>query len=239
MKANIIRKVGCLVIFFAIVVPLAGADNRCKCSPTEWDFGDVSIGSSSTVIFTLSNFEETEIAIRNIWIVNATSDSFRIHIDVPPPSIYIPNEKTYDIIVEFSPSTLGYHSAELRISTNTKISDVFIPVQGMGVIEEVPPVELMAYLIDSFDEFVEKETIKFSGHGHLASCRRKAFGSMLKASSDLINVCDYESACTQLRDVLNRIDGDKHPPDFMEGLNTETLASMIRDVINLLECLKQ
>jgi hypothetical protein len=127
----------------------------------------------------------------------------------------------------------------LRISANTKISDVFIPVQGMGVIEEVPPVELMAYLIDSFSEFVEKETIKFSGHGHLASCRRKAFGSMLKASSDLINVCDYESACTQLRDVLNRIDGDKHPPDFMEGLNTETLASMIRDVINLLECLKQ
>ncbi|MGB5617014.1 MAG: choice-of-anchor D domain-containing protein [Desulfobacterales bacterium] len=239
MKANIIRKVGCLVILFAIVVPMAVADNRSKCSPTEWDFGDVSIGSSSTVIFTLTNFDETEIAIRNIWIVNATSDSFRIHIDVPPPSIYIPNENSYDIIVEFSPSSLGDHSAELRISTNTKVSDVFIPVQGMGVIEEVPPVEPMAHLIDSFNEFVEKETIKFSGHGHLVSCRMKAFGSMLKASSDLINVCDYESACTQLRDALNRIDGDKHPPDFMEGLNTETLASMIRDVINLLECLKQ
>jgi hypothetical protein len=171
--------------------------------------------------------------------VNATSDSFRIHIDVPPPSIYIPNEKTYDIIVEFSPSTLGDHSAELRISTNTKVSDVFIPVQGMGVIEEVPPVELMAHLIDSFNGFVEKETIKFSGHGHIASCRRKAFRSMLKASSDLINVCDYESACTQLRDVLNRIDGDRHPPDFMGGLHTETLASMIRNVLNLLECFKQ
>ena len=239
MKANIIRKVGCWVIFFAIVVPMAVADNRSKCSPTEWDFGDVSIGSSSTVIFTLTNFDETEIAIRNIWIVNATSDSFRIHIDVPPPSIYIPNEKTYDIIAEFSPSSLGDHSAELRISTNTKVSDVFIPVQGMGVIEEVPPVEPMAYLIDSFNGFVEKETIKFSGHGHLASCRMKAFRNMLKASSDLINACDYESACTQLRDTLNRIDGDKHPPDFMEGINAETLASMIRDGINLFECLKQ
>jgi hypothetical protein len=239
MTANITRQVGCLVIFFAVVVPMTVADNRSKCSPTEWDFGDVSIGSSSTVIFTLSNFDETEIAIRNIWIVNATSDSFRIHIDVPPPSIYIPNEKTYDIIVEFSPSTLGDHSAELRISTNTKVSDVFIPVQGLGVIEEVPPVEPMAHLIDSFNGFVEKETIIFSGHGHIASCRRKAFGSMLKASSDLINVCDYESACTQLRDVLNRIDGDRHPPDFMEGLDTETLASLIRNVLNLLECLKQ
>jgi len=36
--------------------------------PTEWNFGDVSIGSSSTVIFTLTNFDETEIAIRNIWL---------------------------------------------------------------------------------------------------------------------------------------------------------------------------
>lgn len=67
----------------------------------------------------------------------------------------------------------------------------------------------------------------------------KAFRNMLKASSDLINVCDYESACTQLQDTLNRIDGDKHPPDFMEGIDAETLASMIRDVINLFECLKQ
>jgi hypothetical protein len=59
---------------------------------------------------------------------------------------------------------------------------------------------------------------------------------MLKASSDLINVCDYETACVQLRDALNRGDGDKHPPDFIEGLNTETLAHMIRDAINILEC---
>ena len=239
MKAHIIKKAGCLLIFFAIVVPMAVADNRCKCSPTEWDFGDVSIGSSSTVIFTLTNFDETEVAIRNIGIVNTTSDSFRIHIDVPPPSIYIPKEKTYDIIVEYSPSSLGDHSAELRISTNTKVSDIYIPFQGIGVTEDVPPVELMAYLIDSFNEFLERETIKFSGHGHLMSCRMKAFKSMLKASSDLINGCDYETACTQLRDALNRIDGDKHPPDFMEGQNMETLASMIRDVINLLECLKQ
>ena len=122
MKAHIIKKAGCLLTFFALVVPMAVADNRCKCSPTEWDFGDVSIGSSSTVIFTLTNFDETEVAIRNIGIVNTTSDSFRIHIDVPPPSIYIPKEKTYDIIVEFSPSSLGDHSAELRISTNTKVS---------------------------------------------------------------------------------------------------------------------
>ena len=37
--------------------------------------------------------------MRKISIVNATSDSFRILIDLPPPSIYIPNEKTYDIMV--------------------------------------------------------------------------------------------------------------------------------------------
>jgi hypothetical protein len=108
---------------------MAVTDYRSKCNPAEWDFGDVSIGFSSTVIFTLTNFDETEVAIRNIWIVNATSDSFQIHIDAPPHSIYIPNEKTYDIIVKFSPSSPGENSAELKISTNTLSSDVFIPVR--------------------------------------------------------------------------------------------------------------
>jgi len=237
MIDTIIKTISCLVIYLAISVPMQVTANRCECSPKEWDFGDVSIGSSSTVIFSLANFELTEIAIRNIMILNATSESFKMHIDVPPPSIYIFSEKTYDIVVEFSPSTIGAHSAELRISSNATYSEVFIPVQGVGVIGEVPPGELMSYLINSFDEFVENETIKFSGPNHMGNCRLKAFRDMLKASSDLVNVCDYETACVQLRDSLNRVDGDKHPPDFMEGINTETLANMIRDAINILECL--
>ena len=236
MIDTIIKTISCLVIYLAISVPMQVAANGCECSPKEWDFGDVTIGSSSTVIFSLTNFKLAEVAIRNIFIVNATSDSFKIHIDVPPPWIYIPSEKTYDIVVEFSPSTLGAHSAELRISRNTTYSEVFIPVQGVGVIGEVPPGELMSYFINSFDEFVENETIKFTGRDHIASCRLRAFKDMLKASSDLISVCDYETACVQLRDALNRVDGDKHPPDFMEGLNTETLTHMILDTINILEC---
>jgi hypothetical protein len=236
MIDTIIKTVSCLVIYLAVSVPMQVTANRCECSPKEWDFGDVSIGSSSTVIFSLINFEPTEIAIRNIMIVNATSESFKIHIDVPPPSIYIPIEKTYDIVVEFSPSTIGAHSAELRLSRNATNSEVFIPVQGVGVIGEVPPGELMSYLINSFDEFVENETVKFSGRDHIGSCRLKAFRDMLKASSDLFNVCDYETACVQLRDALNRVDGDEHPPDFIEGPNTVTLAHMIRDAINILEC---
>lgn len=237
MIDTIIKTISCLVIYLAISVPMQVTADRGECSPKEWDFGDVSIGSSSTVIFSLTNFEPTEIAIRNIMIVNATSESFKIHIDVPPPSIYIPSEKTYDIVVEFSPSTLGAHSAELRISRNATYSALFLPVQGVGVIGDVPPGELMSYLINSFDEFVENETIKFSGRDHIGSCRLKSFRDMLKASSDLVNVCDYETACVQLRDALNRVDGDRHPPDFMEGLNTETLAHLIRDAINILECL--
>jgi hypothetical protein len=125
----------------------------------------------------------------------------------------------------------------LRLSRNATNSEVFIPVQGVGVIGEVHPDELMSYLINSFDEFVENETVKFSGRDHIRSCRLKAFRDMLKASSDLINVCDYETACVQLGAVLNRVDGDEHPPDFMEGINTETLEHMIRDAINILECL--
>ena len=237
MIDTILKTSSGLFIYLAISVPMQVTADKCECSPMEWDFGDVSIGSSSIVIFSLTNFEPTEIAIRNFMIVNATSLSFKIHIDVPPPSIYIPSKKTYDIVVEFSPSSIGDHSAELRISRNATDSEVFIPVQGVGVIGEVPPGELMSYLINSFDEFVENETVKSSGLDHIGSCRLKAFRDMLKASSDLINVCDYETACVQLRDALNRVDGDEHPPDFIEGPNTVTLAHMIRDAINILECL--
>jgi len=70
MIDTIIKTIGCLVIYLAISVPMQVTANRCKCSPKEWDFGDVSIGSSSTVIFSLTNFEPTEIAIRNIMIAS-------------------------------------------------------------------------------------------------------------------------------------------------------------------------
>lgn len=236
MKDTFIKRMGCLVILSVIMIPISVAANRYLCSSTEWDFGDAAIGSSSIVIFTLSNVDGAVIVIRNILIVNDISDSFKILIDVPPPPIFIPIDAAYDIIVEFSPSSLGSHSAELRIISNANNSDVFIPVQGVGVPTESPPGEYMADLIDSFNKFVKNKTIKPSGPVCSARCRLKTFGNMLKASSDLINAHDFESACVQLRDTLRRIDGDMLPPDFMEGLKAETLATKIRGVINQLEC---
>jgi hypothetical protein len=236
MKDGVVIKMGCLVTCLAIVVPVQAIASTCDCSPKEWDFGDVPIGSASTVIFSLTNYDVVETAIRNIWIVNTTNDSFKILVDTPPPAIYIPIGNTYDIVVEFSPAGLGPHSAELRLSRNAEFPDVYVPVQGVGVIEKMPPGEMMTYLIEALDEFIENETIRFSGRASVANRRMQAFRNMINASSDLINGCDYESACVQLRDTLNRTDGEKHPPDFIEGLNAETLESMIQDVIKLLEC---
>jgi hypothetical protein len=235
MRNIIIKTVGSLFICLVFTAPIHAAVNKCECSPKEWDFGDVLIGSSSAIIFTLINVDLAEAAIRNIWIVNATSDSFKILINVPPPSIYIPIERTYEVAVEFSPTIVGQHSAELQISRDANYSDIFIPIEGVGVLEELPPGKLMSDLINSFNKFLEDQTIKISGPSRTALSRLKVFRNMLKASSDLINWCNYETACTQLVETLNRIDGNKYPPDFIEGKNSEIFASMIRDAINQLE----
>ena len=58
-----IKTISCLVIYLAISVPMQVTANRCECSPKEWDFGDVTIGSSSTVIFSLTNFKLDEVAM--------------------------------------------------------------------------------------------------------------------------------------------------------------------------------
>ncbi len=236
MRNTAIETVACLFICLVFIAPMHAAANQCEYSPKEWDFGDVSIGSSVSIIFTLINVDLAEAAIRNIWIVNATSDSFRILINVPPPSIYIPIEKTYDIVVEFSPKIVGQHSAELQVSSDANYSDIFIPVEGVGVYEELPPGTLMSDIINSFNEFLENKTLKISGPDRTALSRLRVLRHMLKASSDLINCCDYETACTQLKETLNRVDGNEQPPDFVEGKNSDIFASMLRDAISLFEC---
>ena len=237
MRGIRMKALGCLLILLLVMIPISVAAYDYTISPTEWDFGDVAIGSSSTQIFGFTNDEAVvDIIISTIMIQNASSESFQILSAVPPLSIIVPHGETSEIIVKFSPTSLGPHSADVQILSNAAIPEALIPIEGVGVPEEVPPNELMAELIESFNECVENESVEGSGPGRSASGRLKAFGNMLKASSDLISAGEYETACVQLQDALNRIDGVEPPPDFVIGLNAENLASMIGNVMNELGC---
>ncbi|MBI4529238.1 MAG: hypothetical protein HY695_36025 [Deltaproteobacteria bacterium] len=142
--------------------------------------------------------------------------------------------------ITFTPSAVGAQEAFLNIVSNDAYppgDNIFIPLSGWGVDASVDPGELMATVIAFFDESVSGGSIAGSGPGNSAAGRLKAFGNMLKASSDLIEAGAYDLACTQLQDALNRTDGGTPPPDFVTGDSADELAAMIMEVMDALGCL--
>ena len=249
MRGIRMKALGCLLILLLVMIPISvSAQDHLEYSPNEWNFGKVEIGSSEIGIFTLTNVDGASVLVSLIgWTNENTSCVSHEFCDpfvltngaVPPnPPITIEVGGSYDVPVEFSPSSPGTYFAILHIRTNAaNAPDLYFSIFGEGVPEVEPPSELMAELIASFNEYVESGTVEGSGPGRSASGRLKAFGNMLKASSDLINAGEYESACVQLQDALDRIDGVVPPPDFVTGPDAETLKIMIEEVRNELGCL--
>ncbi|MBI4529240.1 MAG: hypothetical protein HY695_36035 [Deltaproteobacteria bacterium] len=259
MKRKILTLVGLLFALMLLSYPLPVLAEGMEPNPLSWDFGDVEVGSSSTTILTLTSTGMTPVVIDSVVLENNATGSFAVLNDarlvncdprlvnsdgepvfgVPPPSVTLfPLGCSLEFVLEFTPSGLGLHTADLRIrSTAHDPYDYFlVPLQGVGIPEVLDPGELMTNLMRFFNVSVADGALIGHGPGHSADHRLKAFGNMLKASSDLIEAGAYDLACTQLRDALNRTDGAHPPPDLVAGAAGEELADMIVAVMDGLGC---
>jgi hypothetical protein len=244
MKKQICAVLG-LLFGLIILSPLpASAEIIESWGPTEWDYGDVVVGAAESQIFSF-----TVSADGPLWLDDVTLVTDRYSDPTPPytgsaftitstTSGYIPYSTTFNIEVTFSPTSVGRHEAFLRVeSDESKGShDIRIPLSGMGVPAEPDPAAEMAELIEFYEDSVADGTIVGYGPGNSARGRLRAFGNMLKSSSDLISAGAYDLACSQLQDALNRTDGLFPPPDFVTGANKEELATSIIGVMNALRC---
>ncbi len=201
-------------------------------SPLSHDFGDVELGTSSTVVVTISNVGNGELTVSGIGL----QTDFAI-TSVPPASIVIGPSETVDVEITYTPTVLGRNSAVLKITSDDPDEPVVeVQLSAVGVEIPPPPSEQIANILAFFDTSVDDGTLAGDGPVNSAEKRLNALRNMLEAAGDLIENDLFEVACQQLIDIYKKTDGQPKPPDFVKGDAAPELASMIVELRGSLGC---
>jgi hypothetical protein len=199
-------------------------------SPSEYDFGDVELGSSGTAIVTISNVGDANLTVSDIAFDTGSSSDFTITASPLLPVVLVP-AGFVDVGLAFAPSALGYFEATLEILSDDPCEPlVQVSVGGVGVSEELPPEGQIAAILSFFDAAVEAGSLEGDGPGGSAENRLNALQNMIEACGDLIEDELYEEACGQLAAALKKCDGQPNPPDFVTG----PAALVLRDMLVML-----
>lgn len=234
-----------LMLALAVVVAIpvgAMAHPDIEVTPLEYDFCDVQVGDSSTVIVTLTNVGEHPLTVQIIAREVGSSDDFSITFAPSVPFEIYPYHwpsSSADLEITFEPSASGSVSAGLKIVSNDPDEGtVTVLLSGTGIESEPPPEQQIQEILDFIDESVETGDLSGSGPGNSANGRLNALINMIESAGDLIEDGDYEAAYNQLQTVYKKCDGETPPPDFVEGDAREELAGMIlalmADVLELM-----
>ena len=202
--------------------------------PLAWDFGDVELGASSSVIVTIDNTGNGDLTVDGLGF--ATGSDPEIELLSPPtlPLVIAP-EDSVDIEVVFTPSSdEECYLAGLEISSDDADEGVVtVNLSGCGVPVEIPPseqIEAIIALIEGGD---------VAGTGGQPDKKIEVLVNMVEAVGDLIAAEDLEKACQQLSIVLQKCDGESPPADFVQDVvegATEELEGMIEELMEDLGC---
>jgi hypothetical protein len=222
-----------LLVYAILTAPLQAAAQGIDVDPLTWDFGDIPVGSSDTVIVTVTSTEPLPLRFESVTIVDDASGSFSIVSESPPPTKTLLEGEFLDVTVEYTPSGLGMHSAKLYIQSDAEPprDNFYVPLQGVGgsgsTIEDI---------LDFFDESIANGTLTGDGPGNSANGRLNALRNMLEMAGDLISIGDIEGACGQLKSALGKCDGESPPPDFVAGEAVYEFHDMITELMAELGC---
>lgn len=201
-------------------------------SPLSHDFGDVELGTSRTVIVTISNVGNGDLTVSGIGL----ETDFAI-TSAPDSAIVVEPSQTADVEITYTPSVLGYNSAVLKITSDDPDEPVVeVQLSAVGIEIPLPPLEQIANILAFFDTSVDDGTLLGDGPGNSAEKRLNALRNMIEASGDLIENELFEEACQQLLDAYRRMDGQPKPPDFVTGEAVTELATMIQELMTTLGC---
>jgi TolB protein len=205
-------------------------------SPLDYNFGTVTLGTSSKTLITLTNLGTNNLTVNSIDPSSGSSTYFSLSPAPVCPFTISPGQNV-DIGVAFAPTSLGDFNAIFRISSTDPINPlVDVSFSGIGVKAPVPPSQQIGDILAFFDASVANGTLLGDGSGSSANGRRDSLRNMLKATGDMITIGDIYGACGQLKDSYLRTDGLTPPPDFVKGPASPTLAGMIQDLMADLGC---
>jgi len=154
--------------YMFILSPPQVAAQGIDVDPLSWDFGDVEIGTLETKTFTISPTELLPLTVESISFTAGSSSAFSFEefllsgtdpitgvswtnpIASVPPSYTLfmtstsPHDYLLEVIVGFSPDSLGLHTASIRIDSDAASPDdqLYVPLSGTCV--PVPSSMLLA-----------------------------------------------------------------------------------------------
>lgn len=240
--------VGLLFSGAIVAAPAVVWAEEISVTPESWDFGEVQVGASGSATFTASSGGPTAVWIYLVQVTPDGTDALICGEDVtcafsitaaPGLPLELPAGESVNLDVKFAPSAAGPSEAYLNIVTNDAYGedDLFIHLTGVGV--EPPsddPADMMAALLDFFDESVAAGMLRGIGPGRSAGYRLHAYRMMLVTAAFLIDKDADRLACFALRVIRDNADGAPRPPDFVDGPARGELVTRIDAVRDALGC---
>jgi sugar lactone lactonase YvrE len=226
---------------FPVAIALLLDVSPLEVSPLEYDYGDVALGTVSTVIVTISNVGDDELTLTGLAFQAGSSDQFSILSAPSLPLILPPVSEdsingTVDVEIAFTPWELGYSTASLEVAYDgTEAGSTLVELGGVGVEAEFPS-EVVEDLLIFFDSAVGNGSLEGDGPGRSAGGRLNALRNMIEAVGDLVDDGLIVEACQQLLDVYKRCDGNPRPPEFITGDAAQVLAGMTQGLRTTLGC---
>ncbi|NOZ63175.1 MAG: choice-of-anchor D domain-containing protein [Calditrichaeota bacterium] len=226
-----------MLFFLCLFVVTVFGQPEPEISPVLYDFGDVEVGTSETIIISVTNIGFSDLIISDYFLQAVSSNDFSvIHSPrFPDVPVAIAESDNYDLEVTYSPSSTGPASAVLEVISNG--GTVTCALSGTGVNTELTPEEQIENILQFIDDSVANGTLEGSGNRPwLAKRRLRAFKKIIKRAQRQILRDHVRAACVQLQLAYKRCDGNPRPVDFVIGESVPELAAMIQNLKASLEC---
>jgi hypothetical protein len=248
MEGKMIRTTNLMILstIFAIVIFLPNF-SEADISSIGYDFGQVEVGSTKTTGISITNLDEDDYITISLRFANVDCSYFSV--GSMSGDIKIIAGGTVEVVVSFTPSTIGTCSDTLRIYAGKDFPSPINPYTetftgtGIEAKSELPmPFDVSRLFLTQIQEIksfmqtnVENGNLKGAGKGKWADKRLKALNKMLIITSHLIENGYLEAARNKLIAIYKKTDSKANPKDFVEGKAKEKFASKIQQLTETLD----
>ncbi|MCI5194458.1 MAG: choice-of-anchor D domain-containing protein [Candidatus Electrothrix sp. AU1_5] len=193
---------------------------------TEYDFGEVELGSPSTMFVNIANTGGSTLTVSNIFL-NDSSTSNPFVVTPPSLPVTLSGGQSIDVEVSYNPSIFAAQSETLSIESDDPDEAVVeVALSGMGVASDNPS-EAIQDILQAIEASVANGTLSGVGSGNSAENKLNAIKNMLESAGDLIDSEDLAKAGEQLESICKKVDGQPTPPDFLGGDALDEIAEVI------------
>ncbi len=242
MRKNKIQMLSPLIFMMVFAIGLFQTNlSEAVISSSSYDFGPVEVESTKTTAISITNLEDTSTTITGFVFANTDCSDFSVVST--PESMIIPSNGTIEVVVGFTPSTIGTCSDTLRIYAGSPLP-YSVTLTGTGIeakSEQPEPFDVSRLYLTQIEEIksfmqtnVKNGDLQGAGKGRGADKRLKVLNKMLIITSHLIENGYLEAARNNLIAIYEKTDGKANPKDFVEGEAKEEFASKIQHIIKTL-----